>query len=123
MFPFGAVEPLLLPSVAEAEFPLVAGCCEPLPLFAPPELVPAEPAASDVGVGAGEGAGDAAAGAGGGGGCCVPGSDAAALASRMAANDCVSVPCTVAGICDLCEDWDARVALTSDAILDTAESL
>jgi len=51
---------------------------------------------------------------------CAPESGAAVLASRIAANDCVSVPCTVTDACDRCEDWHARVALTSDAILDTA---
>ncbi len=122
MFPFGAVEPLLVPLVAEVELPPVAGCSELLPLFAPPAFASAELLASAVDAGAGEGVVGAAAGAGGGD-CCVPGSDAAALASRIAANDCVSVPCAVADICDLWEDWDARVALTSDAILDTAESL
>lgn len=126
--PFVAVEPLVLPVVAEVGLLLSAAWWEPLPLLAPLELAFAKP----VGLGADEGAEEGAEGppgpvgaCGGGGGDCVPEFGATTPAARISANDCdcVSVPCTVADACDLWEDWDARVALTSDAILDTAESL
>jgi len=98
----------------------------PLPVAAATELLPSvpvelalvEPAALAVDGGAGP--------FGPGGACvvvvvdCPVTSGAAVLASSRAANDCVSVPCAAADDCDHWEAWEARVALTSDVILDTA---
>jgi hypothetical protein len=126
--PFVAAEALVSPLVAEVGLLLLpAGCWEPLPPFAPLELAFALPLASAADEEAEDGAegplGAAEACGGVGGGDCAPESGAAVLASRISANDCVSVPCTIADAWDRWEAWDARVALTSDAILDTAESL
>lgn len=100
----------------------------PLPVVAatgllpsvPVELALVEPAALVVDGGAGGPFGP-------GGACvvvvgCAVGSGVAVLASSRAANDCVSVPCAAADDCDHWEAWEARVALTSDAILDTARA-